>query len=52
LAPALGLDTFHKRLAAFQNGEVRTEQTNFYDDFFEWSNLELFDESGDVIRRG
>ena len=51
LAPKLGLDTFHKRLAAFQNGEVRTEQTNYFDDFFGWSNPELFDEAGNVIQR-
>ena len=52
LAPKLGIDTFHKRLAAFQNDEVRTEQTNYYDDFFGWLNPELFDEAGNVIRRG
>lgn len=51
LATALGLDTFHKRLAAFQNGKVRTEQKNDYDDFFGWSNPELFDEAGNVIRQ-
>jgi hypothetical protein len=28
LAPSLGLDTFHKRLAAFQNETVRTDRTN------------------------
>ncbi len=52
LAPALGLDTFHMRLAAFQNSAVRTEQTNYYDDFFGWSNPKLFDEAGNVIRHG
>lgn len=52
LAPALGLDTFHKRLAAFQNGEVRTAGANYYDDFFGWSAPQLFDEAGNVIRRG
>jgi hypothetical protein len=52
LAPKLGLETFHKRLAAFQNGEVCTEQKNYCDDFFGWSNPELFDEAGNVIRRG
>ena len=51
LAPAAGLDTFHKRLAAFQNSVVRTAgQKNDYDDFFEWSNPELFDEDGNVTR--
>lgn len=52
LAPAAGLDTFHKRLVAFQNLAVRTaEQKNDYDDFFGWSNPELFDEAGDVRPR-
>ena len=49
LAPAAGLDTFHKRLAAFQNAEVRTaEHKNDFDDFFGWSNPQLFDEAGNV----
>jgi hypothetical protein len=51
LAPKVGLDTFHKRLAAFQDLEVRTEQANYYDDFFGWSNPEQFDCEGNVIRR-
>jgi hypothetical protein len=52
LAPAAGLDTFHERLAAFQNLAVRTaEQKNDYDDFFGWSNPELFDEAGNVRPR-
>lgn len=39
LARAAGLDTFHERLAAFQNSAVRTaEQKKDYDDFFGWSN--------------
>jgi hypothetical protein len=51
LAPAARLDTFHKRLAAFQNSTIRTTaQKNDYDDFFGWSNPELFDESGNVTR--
>jgi hypothetical protein len=51
LAPAAGLDTFHKRLAATQNSAVWTaEQKNEYDDFFGWSNPELFDEVGNVTR--
>jgi hypothetical protein len=51
-ADQAGLDTFHKRLGAFQNLEVRTTQQNDYNDFFGWANPELFDESGTVIRRG
>jgi hypothetical protein len=51
-AERTGLDTFHKRLWAFQNLEVRTARKNDYNDFFGWSNPELFDEAGNVIRRG
>jgi hypothetical protein len=46
-----GLDTFHKRLAAFQNLEVRTPQKNCYNQFFGWSNPEEFDEAGNVVPR-
>lgn len=51
LALALGLDTFHKRLAAFQQEDTRTERGNYFDDFFGWSDPAVFDESGQVIRR-
>jgi hypothetical protein len=52
LAPAAGLDTFHKRLAAFRNEAVRTAgRKNYFDDFFGWSNPELFDEAGNVRPR-
>lgn len=52
LAPALGLTTFHQRLAAFQNHDVRTAgQKNDFDDFFGWSDPELFDPDGSFIRR-
>ena len=51
LATSAGLETFHKRLAAFQNSAIRTTgQKNNYDDFFGWSNPELFDEGGNVTR--
>jgi hypothetical protein len=51
LAPSLGLNTFHKRLSAFQSNEVYTG-ANYFDDFFGWSDPAAFDEAGDVIRRG
>ena len=51
LAPALGLESFHERLAAFQNLAVRTEQKNDYDDFFGWMNPDSFDEAGNVRSR-
>ena len=47
-----GLDTFHKRLCAFQNHEIRTARKNDFNDFFGWSNPELFDEAGSVVERG
>ena len=50
LAAALELNTFHQRLAAFQNGEICTDQTNYFDDFFGWCNPKSFDETGDVIQ--
>jgi len=41
-----GLDTFHKRLEAFQNLNVRTEETNDYNDYFGWYNPKCYDEDG------
>lgn len=50
LAQELGLNTFHQRLAAFQNSEVQSDiERNDYDEFFGWSNPEQFDEEGNVI---
>ncbi len=48
LAPTLGIDTFHKRLDAFQNIEVGTGR-NQYDEFFGYSPPNAFDASGEVI---
>jgi hypothetical protein len=41
-----GLDTFQKRLAAFQNPNVRTQTAYISGDFFSWRTPEEFDESG------
>jgi hypothetical protein len=41
-----GLDTFHKRLAAFQNHDIRTTQQNDFNDFFGWANPAEFDKDG------
>ena len=50
IASNIGLDSFHKRLAAFQNCEIHsTIERNYYDDFFGWSDPERFDENGDLI---
>ncbi len=48
-AKTLNPNTFHSRLAAFQNGEICTEQKNYFDDFFGWSDPNLFDEDGNVV---
>jgi hypothetical protein len=51
-AAAERLDTFHKRLAAFQNLDVTVgPQQVCYNDFFGWANPERYDESGNVIPR-
>jgi hypothetical protein len=53
VAAAQGLDTFHKRLAAFQNLEVTVgPQQMCYNDFFGWANPEHYDERGNLIPRG
>jgi hypothetical protein len=45
-----GLNTFHKRLAAFQNLDVTAgPQQLCYNDFFGWANPKRYDESGSVI---
>ena len=53
-AAAEGLDTFHKRLAAFQNLEVTVGPDRVcYNDFFGWAAPERYDVSGNVLpRRG
>lgn len=49
-ASELGIASFHGRLAVVQNGGVRTQQGNDYEDFFGHSRPELFDEFGNVFR--
>jgi hypothetical protein len=52
-AASEGLDTFHKRLAAFQNLDVTVgPQRVCYNDFFGWANPERYDERGSVLPRG
>jgi hypothetical protein len=52
-AAAEGLDTFHKRLTAFQNLDVTVgPQRLCYNDFFGWTNPEHYDERGNPIPRG
>jgi hypothetical protein len=50
MAPKSGIDSFHGRLAAFQNEEIKgNKEQNYYDDFFGWSNPENFDADGNVV---
>jgi hypothetical protein len=52
VAAAEGLDTFHKRLAAFQNLNVTVgPQRLDYNDYFGWTPPERYDEAGNVIPR-
>jgi hypothetical protein len=45
------LTTFHQRLAAFQDENVKTENISVYfDDFFGWANPDKFNRDGSVIR--
>ena len=48
MAPSLGLDTFHKRLAAFQNHRISTGK-NTIEDFFGWCDPDAFDEAGEWV---
>jgi hypothetical protein len=51
-AAAEGLDTFHKRLAAFQNLDVTVGPERVcYNDYFGWADPERYDASGNVIPR-
>jgi hypothetical protein len=44
------LDSFHERLAAFQNHEVRTASGSDYNDFFGYKDGSWFDPSGNDLR--
>jgi len=46
------LDTFHKRLAAFQNLDVTVgPQLVWYNDFFGYADHRRFDAAGKVIKK-
>jgi hypothetical protein len=49
-AELLGLTVFFDRLAALQNGDVVTENRNYYDDFFGHTSPEFYDDNGKVVR--
>ena len=45
------INSFHERLAAFQNAEVESnDERNYYDDCFGWMNPKNFDKAGNVLR--
>ena len=50
-ATASGLASFHERLSAFQDGEVRSRVGTYYDDYFGWANPADYDASGTVVSR-
>ena len=43
------IDSFHARLAAFQNDEVRTVIGSDYNDFFGYKDPSWFDPSGNLL---
>ena len=45
-----GLDSFHRRLAAFQNLDVWTAGGSDYNDFFGYAEAAWFDASGNALR--
>jgi hypothetical protein len=50
LAAKAGIDTFHMRLAAFQDLDVTVgPQSMSYNDFFGWRNPKRYAENGNVI---
>lgn len=50
LSQELGLMTFHQRLSAFQNEDVRSSEGQYYDSFFGYWNPDSFDESGSSVQ--
>ena len=49
LAATLGITAFHERLAAFQNGAIKSDREGaYFDDFFGYSSPDAFIESGEV----
>ena len=49
LAATLGITAFHERLAAFQNGAIKSAgEGAYFDDFFGYLSPNTFDEAGRV----
>ena len=45
-AAEAGLSTFHERLSALQDDDVRSAGGNYFDDYLGWANPEDYDASG------
>jgi hypothetical protein len=45
-AAEVGLSTFHERLSALQDVDVRSARGSYYDDYLGWANPEDYDASG------
>jgi hypothetical protein len=45
------LSTFHERLSALQDVEVRSAGGSYFDDYLGWTNPEDYDASGGVVSR-
>ena len=46
-----GLSSFHKRLSALQDADVRSARGSYYDDYLGWADPEDYDASGGVVSR-
>lgn len=49
LADTLQVVSFHARLAAFQNGTIKSDKGDYFDDFFGYSNPKSFNVLGKLI---
>ena len=48
-AVALHLTSFHHRLSVFQNGDLKSDGGDYFDDFFGYSDPDAFNTEGDPI---
>ena len=48
-ANVLKLRSFHERLSAFQNGDVKSDRKDYFDDFFGYSRPDAFNSEGEIV---
>ena len=48
-ATGLRLNSFHERLSAFQDGGVKSDRGDYFDDLFGYSSPDAFDANGEMI---